>query len=351
MNMKKILVFILLGLTVITSLNVFSFADETLLISPAPAATQASFNDVIKGSQFDMVLTKLKNAGIVNGYEDGSFRPYANLTRAEFCKMTNKLFGFSTPAKSNFPDVTQADWFYEEVLIAKNYGYIKGFEDGNFHGNELLTRQQVCVILDRINGLYKLYDVEITDEVSTWAYESVEKVISNGLMPLEEGNAFRATVPITRREFSYVFAPFLDAILNTDGIFVPGSITPYDPTDPSVDDAAIEELKNLVAELDTYKRFYHFEEFVPFYNNVKDILRSIIADSETTIITQGYVSSEYGDDMRAVKKEYSGLCDDCTAEFNSIVIKCATKYKAVLIEYFFDMLPLEVFEFPEESYE
>ena len=170
-------------------------------------------------------------------------------------------------------------------------------------------------------------------------------------MPLECVSTVRATVPVTRIEFLYVFAPFLDAILNTDGIFVPGSISPYDPNDPTVDDAAIEELKNLVAELDTYKRFYHSEEFVPFYNGVKDILRSIIADSENTIVTQGYVSSTYGDDMRAVKKEYNSLCDDCTAEFNSIVIKCATKYKAVLVEYFFDMLPLEFFEFPEESYE
>lgn len=351
MNMKKILVFILSGIIFISGLNIFCFADEPLLISPAPDAAQATFTDVVKGSQLDIALAKLKDAGIINGYEDGSFRPKGNLTRAEFCKMTNKLFGFSVPAKANFSDVTPNEWFYEEVLIAKNYGYIKGFEDENFHGKELLTRQQVCVILDRINGFYKLYDVEITDEVGDWAYESVEKVVSNGLMPIEQGNTFRATQPITREEFSYVFVPFVDAIANSGGLFVPGNIAPIDPSDPTIDDVAIEELESLVAELDTYKRFYHPDEFRPFYNRVKDILRAIIADSETITITQGYVSSTYGEDMRAVKNEYYSLCDDCVAEFNSIVIKCAAKHKTVLVEYFYDMIPVEAFEILGESYE
>lgn len=341
--MKKILSILLSVLAILPLFSLCITADEGLLISPAPAIS-ASFTDVEAGTKLDAALLKLKNAGIVNGYEDGSFRPKGNLTRAEFCKMTNKLFGYDTLSSSGFPDVEETDWFYNDVLIAKHYGYIKGFDDGCFYGNELLTRQQVCVILDRINGLYKLYDVAITDEVGDWARDSVVKVISNGLMPIEEGNTFRATLPITREEFAYVFVPFVDAVANADGVFVPGSLKPIDPSDPSVDDMAIEELIKLVTELESKRRFSHPDEFNPFYNKVKSVLRAIIADSETTIITQGYVSSTYGEDMKAIKQDYYNLCNDCVAEFNAIVIDCASKYKAILVEYFYDLLPEEAFD-------
>lgn len=340
--MKKHIFTFILSLVILLCVAVPCFADEAA--QPSQQIQTAAFTDVPQGTVLEAVLSKLKNAGIINGYEDGSFRPNGNLTRAEFCKMTNKLFGYTSKAQTGFPDVSEENWFYEDVLIAKNYGYIKGFEDGTFRGNELLTRQQVCVILDRINGFYKLYDVVITDEVGEWAFESVEKVVSNGLMLLEEGNTFRATQPITRQEFAYVFVPFVDAIANSEGMFVPGSMAPVDPSDPSVDDIAISELERLVQELDSKKRFSHPDEFVPFYNRVKAVLRSIIADSESRIITQGYVSSAYGDEMRAIKNEYYSLCNDCVAEFNSIVISCASNYKAVLVEYFYDLLPEEAFD-------
>ena len=130
MNMKKILVFILSGIIFISGLNIFCFADEPLLISPAPDTTQASFNDVIKGSQLDMILTKLKNAGIINGYEDGSFRPYGNLTRAEFCTMYNRILGREgavlidaegkeiTAETYGFTDLDAEKWYYKDMLRA-----------------------------------------------------------------------------------------------------------------------------------------------------------------------------------------------------------------------------------------
>ena len=48
--------------------------------------------------------------------------------------------------------------------------------------------------------------------------------------------------------------------------------------------------------------------------------------------------------MYEIRDSYYSLCDECIAEFNSIVNECATKYKAVLVEYFYDIIPEEAFE-------
>ena len=57
-------------------------AEDTLLISPAPAA-QASFSDIEAGSALDTALIKLKTRQIINGYEDNTVKPKNNATRAE----------------------------------------------------------------------------------------------------------------------------------------------------------------------------------------------------------------------------------------------------------------------------
>ncbi|MBR5528494.1 MAG: S-layer homology domain-containing protein, partial [Clostridia bacterium] len=229
--MKKILSLILSAFLLATSCVAPVFADNTdlptgdnmLVIAPNPMANAAIFKDVEKDSGLETALKKLVDAGIVKGYEDGTFRPSSTLSRAEFCRMVNQLFKYTEKADYGFYDVQQTDWFYDEVLIAKKQGYIQGFEDATFRGNSKITREQVCTILNRILGLYVLYDVQISDTVSDWALSSVQAVVSNGFMSLEEGNTFRATQDITRQEFAYLFVPFCDATNpNPDGGNTPG---------------------------------------------------------------------------------------------------------------------------------
>ena len=91
--MKK---FLSMLLAIIVATGAFSItfvsasADEPqLFISPAPAV-QIFFTDVKLGTALESALVKLKNAGIINGYEDGSFQPAGGLSRAEFCKMMDE---------------------------------------------------------------------------------------------------------------------------------------------------------------------------------------------------------------------------------------------------------------------
>lgn len=161
----------------------------------------AAFSDVDANTQEGMAIERMQSYGYVQGYGDGTFRPEATLTRAEFITIINKMYKYYVPANNIFTDIKPTDWYYGDVLAAAQVGYIRGMGDGTFRPNEKVTREQACVMLNSILKIESnLYDVSIADSVSDWAKESVEKAVSNGLFELEEGNKFRATEPITRGE-------------------------------------------------------------------------------------------------------------------------------------------------------
>ena len=70
--------------------------------------------------------------GYINGYEDGSFRPEATVTRAEFSKMINASVGIAKTADISFNDISSGDWYYQEVRKAVYAGYTNGYEDDTF---------------------------------------------------------------------------------------------------------------------------------------------------------------------------------------------------------------------------
>lgn len=202
--MKKFLSLLIVVTIVLSSVAVF--ATETVTTT----TPEISFSDVNAETDTGKAIYKLVDAGILNGYLDGTFKPGNTLTRAELCKIINLVFGYTEADTENFKDVKKEDWFYDYVAVAKKAGYINGFEDGTFRGNEKLTREQSCAIIARVGELFDLPMTEtITDKVSDWAVPYVNKVVANKLMSLEEGGKFRATENITRGELTLVASNFV----------------------------------------------------------------------------------------------------------------------------------------------
>lgn len=172
-------------------------------------AAETTFTDVDKSTSVGQSIYKLSDAGIVNGYTDNTFRPNGELTRAELCKMVNLVFDYKESTNNIFVDVLPNSWYYVQVLTAIKYGYIKGYDDGTFKGDNHLTREQFCVILDRIVNKKADSEAEISDAVSEWAKDSVKNIVALGYMSAEDGNKFRATQNITRGELAEVLAKFV----------------------------------------------------------------------------------------------------------------------------------------------
>ena len=95
-------------------------------------------------------ISTLSSMGIIDGFEDGTFRPYAKITRAQFAKIA---VGFFETTKKDyegfFTDVSIGAWYTEYVEAAARVGLIQGFEDGAFRPNSNITRAQACVIVNR----------------------------------------------------------------------------------------------------------------------------------------------------------------------------------------------------------
>lgn len=188
----------------------------SLLLAQGVFAVESSenkvlFSDIDENYWAYENVKKLVKAGVISGYPDGTFMPEGYITRAELVKVVNLIYSFTEKETStNLLDISQNDWFYENVLIAQASGYIDGYPDGTFKPNDFITRQELCKIIDSINNLVVLpYDKSIADEVSPWAFDYVSKVVSNRIIALDEKNNFRAIEKATRAEACDALAKFI----------------------------------------------------------------------------------------------------------------------------------------------
>jgi hypothetical protein len=115
------------------------------------AAWGATFSDLAPSDWGYQEVLSLTDQKIISGYPDGTFRPQAQITRAEFCKLIVKTVprGLDPkyPAKPTFPDVNQNHWAYGYVEAVAARGWVNGFPDGNFRPEQSITKAEVLKIL------------------------------------------------------------------------------------------------------------------------------------------------------------------------------------------------------------
>lgn len=129
----------------------------TAFVPVMQGASAAVFTDVSTGSKYYEAVNRLSELGIINGYEDGSFRPDNNVTRAEFSKiivgMMNKAAeAKSTPPSSAFDDVNQVQWCIPYVNYLTANGVIKGYADATFRPSNIITYAEAATIICRVLG-------------------------------------------------------------------------------------------------------------------------------------------------------------------------------------------------------
>lgn len=116
--------------------------------------TVNDFSDVTADSWYNQTVSTLARMGIVKGYEDGSFRPNAPITRAEFGAIATRFFAETgaTYVPGTFTDVTGDEWYANAIQDAVNLGLIGGYPDGTVRPNNNITRAEACAIVNRTLG-------------------------------------------------------------------------------------------------------------------------------------------------------------------------------------------------------
>lgn len=112
-----------------------------------------SYTDVAAGSWYNNAVSTLSAIGVLGGYEDGSFRPNASITRAEFAKIAVSFFELEgLDCENPFLDVAPGAWYAESVAAAAEIGLIEGYEGGFFRPDAPITRAEACTIVNRTLG-------------------------------------------------------------------------------------------------------------------------------------------------------------------------------------------------------
>lgn len=107
-----------------------------------------SYSDVKAGDWFNNAVSTLSNAGIITGYEDGSFRPNGYITRAEFATIAARFFDVTYNGKDLFPDIS-GHWAKDYINQAANKGFVNGYEDGTFKPDRNITRAEAVTLVNR----------------------------------------------------------------------------------------------------------------------------------------------------------------------------------------------------------
>ena len=156
-----------------------------------------SFSDVPADAWYAEAVNTLASLGMINGYPDGTFRPDAPITRAEFCVIALAFAYEPEDFDCNFRDVSTSDWFYDYVAQATSYGWISG-ADRSFRPNECITRAEVSVIVNNMLGRAADEDYidRHEDELNTfpdvkpshWAYYSIMETANSHDYTKNNGN-------------------------------------------------------------------------------------------------------------------------------------------------------------------
>lgn len=145
-------------------------------------SSENNFSDVSADKWYNNAVSTLCHMGVLGGYSDGTFRPNAPITRAEFAKIAVSFSQANGSAVySYFTDVKTTDWFAPYVTTAKDSGLIEGYSDGSFKPENRITRAEACAIVNHVLGRKPSKShMKISDRIdwpdcttADWFYEAI----------------------------------------------------------------------------------------------------------------------------------------------------------------------------------
>lgn len=143
------------------------------------------YTDVAAGDWYNNAVSTLSKAGILNGYEDGSFQPNGNITRAEFATIAARFFEATYEGEDLFPDIKD-HWARDYINQAAHAGIVNGYPDETFRPQENITRAEAMTIVNRTLDRHPDADHFLDNMVtwpdnleSAWYYEQVQEATNS----------------------------------------------------------------------------------------------------------------------------------------------------------------------------
>ena len=192
-------------------------------INEEPAEDKSLYSDVDKSFWAYEAISKLAEGGIINGYEDNSFKPEAPITRAEFAKIMSLLpnVKYNPNLSAEFSDVSGGEWYTEAVQKAAQLGIMGGDADGGFRPESNITREEASAVIERgkliwgkpLKAIRENCEFEDESGISDFAKHAVDVLYSAGVINGSSDGYFNPRSEITRAEAAAMIYRFI----NSDG--------------------------------------------------------------------------------------------------------------------------------------
>ena len=125
------------------------------------------FPDVEEGKWYHTAVSTMAAMGVVNGCPDGNFYPNANVTRAEFAAIAARFDANGNTAGVPFDDIYE-HWAQREINVAYNNGWVLGYEDGTFRPDRDLTRAEAFALINRVLQRVPEHRDDLPDDMVIW---------------------------------------------------------------------------------------------------------------------------------------------------------------------------------------
>lgn len=176
------------------------------------------YKDIYENDWYAYAVTFMSEKKLVFGYPDGTFKPNAPITRAEFAAIASRFDSLADKADLKFSDVSKNHWAYKLICSAEAKGWINGYPDGTFKPEKNISRAEVVSLTNRILNRYADLDfakshlqelapmIDMND--SHWAYGPVvEAMNGHDYKRLSEGKSER-WIRLNGKRFTFPVPPY-----------------------------------------------------------------------------------------------------------------------------------------------
>ena len=125
------------------------------------------YSDVAATSWYNTAVSTLSSMGIITGYPDGTFRPNAAITRAEFAAIAARFDHDGDKTAAKFSDIA-SHWAKDEISIAYNNGWITGYPNGTFGPQRDITRAETMTLVNRVLNRQPETEDDLLPNMMVW---------------------------------------------------------------------------------------------------------------------------------------------------------------------------------------
>lgn len=348
-----------------------------LLAAPAAAV---EFSD-IQGHWAQSAIQQVTDWALFSGNDKGQFMPDETMTRGMFVTVMERaakmLDVYQEPEETaSFVDVQPGDYFASGAAWAQANGLVKGVGENRFAPNNPISRQEMCVLMDRFLRTFTDYDLDayLTAEnafldkadIADYAQQSVDLCVALGIVQgvsVEGGMAFQPTQPATRAAVAVILGrlmpvfqelpplpeqsetPQEDNTGNNDGGNAGGESgeqTPPETQEPTDEEKAEEAqvAQYLQIILDSYNTSSYLPTTDQQVQDCMAILMGAIRDAlvqrqNGQFLDRAYVQTQYAAQIRQLKTEYDKLTEDQLNQINNVIVRLAESEQIYFVMDYF----------------